>query len=59
MIKYTIALTLIAIITGIISGILAARVDLTIIEENFPLIFISLVLVNIGLISLAIKRAKI
>ena len=58
-IKYAIALTVIAVVMGILAGILVAEVDLSFIEDNFLVIFAMLVVVNLGLIGIAIKKGRI
>ena len=58
-IKYAIALTVITVVMGILAGILVAEVDLSFIEDNFLVIFAMLVVVNLGLIGLAIKKGRI
>jgi hypothetical protein len=57
--KYKIILSLIAILSGIFAGVLAARADLSMIEYYFPLIFVLAVIINFALIALAFKKGRI
>ena len=57
--KYTIILSVIAILSGILAGVLSAKVDLSIIEYYFPIIFVIAVIINFALIALAIKKGRI
>ncbi len=57
--KYTIILFVMAILFGLLAGVLAATVDLSLIEDYLPMIFVIAVVVNFGLIALAIKKGRI
>jgi uncharacterized membrane protein YgaE (UPF0421/DUF939 family) len=47
------------VLSGVVAGILAAKVNLSLLEDYFPLIFGILVAINIALIAMAIKRGRI
>jgi membrane glycosyltransferase len=58
-IKYVVALAVIAVLSGVIAGVLANKVDLSLLVEYFPLIFGLLVVVNLILIGIAIRKGRI
>ncbi len=58
-IKYALILAVIAVSSGIIAGVLAAKVDLSWLVEYFPLIFGIAVVANIILIAIAIGKGRI
>ncbi len=57
--KHIAILAAIAVVSGLLAGVLAATVDLSWLEYYFPVIYAILIAVNIGLIALAIKKGRI
>ncbi len=58
-IKYGVALAVIAVLSGIVAGVLAAKVDLSLLVEYFPLIFGIALVVNLVLIAIAVRKGRI
>lgn len=59
LIKYLAVLAVIAVLFGILAGVIAAKVDLSLLLEYFPLIFSIIVVANIALIAIAVKKGRI
>ena len=59
LIKYSAVLAVIAVLFGILAGVIAAKVDLSLLLEYFPLIFSIIVVANIALIAIAVKKGRI
>ena len=59
LIKYLAVLIVIAVLFGILAGVIAAKVDLSLLLEYSPLVFGILVVANIALIAIAVKKGRI